>query len=70
MKAYTLVTAIVFGAIVLAHVARVVAEGTRVLKEPVFLIATGIAVGLCVWAIVLIRRSSSGAGVGDPTGRR
>jgi hypothetical protein len=56
MKTYTIVTLIVFAAIVLAHVVRLFAEGARVLKEPVFMVATAIAVGLCIWAITLLRR--------------
>ena len=59
MRTYTIVTLIIFAAIVVAHVARVVAEGARVVKEPLFMVATAIAVGLCVWAITLLRRHKS-----------
>jgi hypothetical protein len=50
MKAYVLTTGIVFALIVAAHVARVFAEGPRLLKEPSFVVTSLIAVLLVAWA--------------------
>ena len=54
MKAYTMVTGTIFGLIALAHGARVYAEGSRLLKDPVFVALTALAVALCVWAWKLV----------------
>ena len=56
MKAYLFTTGLVFGAIVVAHVARVFAEGTRLLREPDWVILTVLAAALCVWAFRLLAR--------------
>ena len=58
MKAYLITTGTVFGLITLAHIWRMFAEGSRLVKEPVFLLLTLVAVGLCVWAWLLVARSS------------
>jgi hypothetical protein len=39
-----------------AHVARVFAEGTRLLAEPDWVILTLLAAALCVWAFSLLAR--------------
>ena len=57
MKAYLITTAIVFGLITLAHICRVFAEGLHLMMEPVFLLLTLAAAGLCLWACRLLRRS-------------
>ena len=57
MKAYLITTGLVFGAIVAAHVARVFAEGTRLLTEPDWVILTLLAAALCVWAFRLLART-------------
>ena len=56
MKAYLIATGLVFGAIVVAHVARVFAEGTRLLTEPDWVILTLLAAMFCVWAFRLLAR--------------
>ena len=58
MKAYLITTGTVFGLITAAHVWRILAEGSRLAKEPAFLILTVIAAGLCVWACSLLKRLS------------
>jgi hypothetical protein len=58
MKAYLITTGTVFGLITVAHICRMFAEGPRLAKEPVFLLLTFVAVGLCVWAWLLVARSS------------
>lgn len=60
MKAYLVTTAAVFGAIVLAHVARLAAEGLHVAGDPVFLLATVLPACLCAWACHLLRRWRAG----------
>jgi hypothetical protein len=57
MKAYLMTTGVVFGAIVVAHVARVFAEGTRLLGEPDWVILTLLAAALCVGAFRLLART-------------
>lgn len=54
MKAYVMTTGAVFGLIALAHVWRVLAEGTRLAMEPWFVLLTVIAAALCLWACRLL----------------
>ena len=54
MKAYLIVTAIVFGLLVVAHLWRVVAESTRLGGDPFFLLITLLSAALCVWACRLL----------------
>jgi hypothetical protein len=58
MRAFLATTGVIFLLIVIAHIARVVDEGTRLLYEPEFLPLTGLALGMAIWAGVLFRRSS------------
>jgi hypothetical protein len=53
MKAYLSVTCVVFGLILLAHLARVVAEGLAVAADPLFLLSTAIAAAMFVWGLRL-----------------
>ena len=57
MKAYVTTTGSVFGFLVLAHIARVVAEGAHV-ADPMFVFITVVAAALCVWAAYLLRTVS------------
>jgi hypothetical protein len=56
MRRYLIVSAAIFVLILGAHVARVVAEGTRLLIEPDFVMASLAALGMAIWAIALLRR--------------
>lgn len=56
MKWYIVTTGVVFALLTLAHVARMLEEGTYLIREPIFLATTVASVGLSVWAIVLLRR--------------
>lgn len=58
MKAYVLTTGLVFGLIVAAHVARIVAEGPRLMKEPAFLFTSLLSLGLAIWAWRVFRQLS------------
>jgi hypothetical protein len=50
MRGYIATTGAVFGLLALAHVARVVAEGLQVAKNPLFAFTTVLCAGLCLWA--------------------
>ena len=63
LKAYVVTTGVVFALIVLAHVLRVVEEGSHLAKEPSFLLVTAAAAGLAAWAWALAR--SEGGSRGD-----
>lgn len=58
MKAYLITTGTVFGLIAAAHIWRAVAEWPQVTKEPVFIVLTFLAAGLCIWAFRLLKRTS------------
>ncbi len=57
MRPYLLVTGTVFALIVIAHVWRVVAESTRLARDPWFLFLTCLAAALSIWAFALARRA-------------
>jgi hypothetical protein len=57
MKAYLITTGTVFGLITLAHIWRVLAEGSHLTTDPVFLLLTFAAAALCWWAWRLLRQS-------------
>ena len=54
MKSFLITCGIVFGLIVVAHLARVVTEGSRLAKEPDFILLTLLAAGLSAWAWRLV----------------
>jgi hypothetical protein len=56
MKAYVMTTGVVFGLIVVAHVARIVAEGPRLMTDPLFIFPTVLAIALSGWAWHLVRQ--------------
>ena len=56
MKNYVLISGIVFCLVVIAHVARVLAEGAELLKEPAFLFTSLLSIALAVWAWRLFRQ--------------
>jgi hypothetical protein len=58
MKAYLITTGTVFGLIVLAHIARVFAEGPRLATDPVFVLLTVLPAALSFWAWRLLSRLS------------
>ena len=57
MKAYVMTTGAVFGLLTLAHLLRIVAEGTHLAKDPWFVLITAAAGALCLWAWRLLRLS-------------
>jgi len=54
MRAYVLVTGVVFGLVVVAHILRAITEGPALAASPWFLLATAVAAALTVWAIRLL----------------
>jgi hypothetical protein len=56
MRAYIVVTGILFAGIIVAHVMRVAAEGTHLLTAPWFMLLTALAAGMCGWAVTIFRR--------------
>lgn len=58
MKLYLITTGVIFGLITVAHIARVYAEGLRLAREPVFILLTALAAGMCFWAGWLLKNSS------------
>ena len=57
MKAYIVTTGVIFGLITLAHIWRAVEEGPHLATEPVFILLTVAAAGLCLWAFRLLWRA-------------
>jgi hypothetical protein len=55
VRAYLITTSILFALIVIAHIARVFAESTAVLRDPWFVGMTLLAIGMCAWALRLLR---------------
>ena len=56
MRAYLMTTGAIFGLIVVAHVWRMVEEGTHLAADPAYVALTAAAGALCVWAGRLLRR--------------
>jgi hypothetical protein len=55
MKAYVTTTGVVFALITVAHIVRVIAEGPRLLTEPLWVLLTLATAGLSLWAWRLLR---------------
>jgi hypothetical protein len=56
MRTYIGITGLVFALMFAAHVARIWAEGTHLLSEPIFIVASLASLGLSVWAVLLLTR--------------
>jgi hypothetical protein len=56
MRIYVLVTGIIFALLAVMHVARAVSEGPQLFADPFFIGTTLIALGVFVWAMLLLRR--------------
>ena len=55
IKAYVMTTGSVFGLIVLAHVWRVIEEGTHLATDPSYILLTAAAAALSLWAWRVLR---------------
>jgi hypothetical protein len=56
MRAYIGITGLVFALIFAMHVARILAEGSGLLHEPIMIVTSVLALGLSLWALVLLAR--------------
>jgi hypothetical protein len=56
LRCYGIATGIVFALIFVAHIARLFAEGTWLLHEPMFILTSILSLGLAGWAAVLVTR--------------
>ena len=68
MKAYLIITGVVFAAVTAAHIWRAIAEGPALAKSPLFILLTVLSAALSCWAWWLLKaalRSRSGGGRGD-----
>ena len=57
MKTYVMTTGAVFGLLTLAHLLRIIAEGTQLATNPWYVLVTLAAGALCLWAWRLLRLS-------------
>jgi hypothetical protein len=58
MRAYVITTGVLFALILAAHVARLVAEGAGLLREPIFIATSIVSLGVAAWAVAILRRPS------------
>lgn len=56
MRVYVAVNGILFGLIVVAHVARLGVEGLGPVHEPIFLLSSLLSVGMFVWSVRVFLR--------------
>jgi hypothetical protein len=56
MRAYVGTTGAMFVLLVAAHVARLIAEGSGPLRDPVFVVTTLASVAMVVWAVIVWKR--------------
>jgi hypothetical protein len=54
LRAYVGITGLVFALMFAAHVARILAEGSSLLREPLIIVTSVLSLGLAVWAVVLL----------------
>ncbi len=57
MKAYIITSGTVFGLLTIAHILRVISEGSHVANAG-FILITLASAGLCVWAVSTLRRAA------------
>jgi hypothetical protein len=59
MKAYVMTTGAVFGLLTLVHLLRIIVEGLHLATDPLYILITVAAGGLCLWAWRLLRVTPS-----------
>jgi dolichyl-phosphate-mannose--protein O-mannosyl transferase len=57
LKAYIIVTGVVFGLLTLAHVWRIIEEGSHLATDVSWVLITVASAVLCIWAFRLLWRS-------------
>jgi len=55
MRTYVAITGVIFGLITVAHIWRLVAEGSRLATQPFFVVLTVASTALALWAVQLLR---------------
>jgi hypothetical protein len=58
LKAYVVVTGAVFGLLTLAHLLRIMEEGSHLVTDIGWVLITVASASLCIWAFRLLWRSS------------
>jgi len=58
MKTYVITTGAIFGLLTVAHLLRIITEGSRMATSPLFILLTVASAALCIWAVYVVRRSS------------
>ena len=56
MKAYVIVTGVLFAVVLAVHVARLFAEGWHVLLNPFWDILNALVLGMLVWSVFVLRQ--------------
>lgn len=56
MKAYVITTGVIFLLVLLAHIARLFAEGAHLLLQPVFAFTSVLSIALTIWSWRIFRR--------------
>ena len=56
MRTYVGITGLVFALMFAMHVARILAEGSGLLRDPIIIVTSLLSLGLCIWALVLLTR--------------
>ena len=59
MKAYVMTTGTLFGLLTLAHIWRIIEEGTHLATDPWYILITISAAALGVWSWLVLKRSST-----------
>ena len=59
MRAYVMTTGVIFALLAVLHVWRVVAESSALARQPEYLVITLLAAALSIWAMAVLRRTSS-----------
>jgi hypothetical protein len=62
MKTYVMTTGVLFGLLTLAHLWRVIEEGTHLATDPWYVLVTLITAVMCVWAWRVLKGSARSRG--------
>ena len=57
-RCFVIASGIIYALILVGHIVRVVAEGVHTLTQPLFLVSSILAIGMAVWAAILVFRPS------------
>jgi hypothetical protein len=56
MKAYVIITGLIFGLLAVAHVLRMLTENAALVRDPFYVAITAAAAALCGWSVYVLRR--------------